>query len=148
MRKRLGTLLLIGIYSSFICARIPIIAYWGVKPEESTVARYKEFHDAGFDVSISNFVDLPNSQFIQALNNAQKVNVKLFALSTDLWTKPKTVIPAIKNHPALYGYFVCDEPQEKDFNTVRDRYRSMRNIDSTKPFYINLLLFLFVVGLI
>lgn len=139
MSKRLNTLLLLGIYSTFICARIPIIAYWGVKPEESTVDRFQEFHDAGFDVSISNFVDLPNTQFIQALNHAQKANVKLFALSTDLWTKPKTVVPAIKNHPSLYGYFVCDEPQEKDFNIVRNRFKSIKNIDSTKPFYINLL---------
>lgn len=127
-------------FHTVVCiADIPIIAYWGVKPEESTVNRFKEFHDAGFDVSISNFVDLPTTNFVKALNNAQKAKVKLFALSTDLWTKPERTIPRIKNHPALYGYFVCDEPQEKDFGTVKSRFLRMKKIDSTKPFYINLL---------
>lgn len=126
-----------GIVNAY--AEIPIIAYGGVLPKESTVERFMEFRNAGFDVSISNFADLPTSAFVKALDNAKKCDVRLFALSSELWEHPETTIRAIKNHPALYGYYIYDEPFSNQMNEMKNRYERFRRADSSKPFYMNLI---------
>ena len=51
--------------SIFLCsilpvqAAIPIVAYYGIPLEHSNVNRFKEFKEAGFDVSICFYDDTP-----------------------------------------------------------------------------------------
>ncbi len=139
MKKTLICAILMAFCAVSADAEIPIIAYGGVLPKESTVERFQEFRNAGFDVSISNFADLPTSAFIRALDNAQKCNVRLFALSSELWEYPEATIIAIKNHPALYGYYIYDEPFSNQMTDMKKRYDRFRRADSSKPFYMNLI---------
>jgi hypothetical protein len=48
-------------------------------------------------------------------------------------------IPRLKNHPALYGYFLQDEPWPKDISETKRRYQAMAKQDTKKPTYVNLL---------
>lgn len=137
--KALYTIFLSLVITLQTFADIPIIAYAGVKAEESTIARFQEFREAGFDVSISNFHDLPTSVFLRALDNAQLCNVKLMALSGMLWEEPEKTIHAIKHHPALFGYFIYDEPMPYQVEDMKHRYQLMNKADSSKPFYLNLI---------
>ncbi|MDO4819628.1 MAG: hypothetical protein Q3994_04530 [Prevotella sp.] len=124
-------------YTCVVKAEIPIIAFPGVPAEESTEYRFREFKKAGFDVSISNFEDKPTSQFIQALDKAHACGVRLMALSAELWNQPVPTVNKIKNHPALFGYFLRDEPSTTDeINATSTLYRKISSVDKTKPFYM------------
>lgn len=128
----------------FLCpflmhAEIPIVAYYGIPLEESNVSRFKEFRECGFDVSICFYDDTPVDTLLRILNDAQKSNVRLLISSGWVSVQPNVGIPRLKNHPALYGYFLQDEPRPKDIAETTRRYRAMARYDSKKPTYVNLL---------
>ena len=120
-------------------AEIPIVAYFGIPLEYSNVNRFKEFKEAGFDVSICFYNDTPVDTLLRILDDAQKSNIRLLISSGWVSVQPHVGIPRIKNHPALYGYFLQDEPWPKDIQGTKQRYRAMAKYDTKKPTYINLL---------
>lgn len=120
-------------------AEIPIVAYYGIPLKYSNVNRLKEFKEAGFDVSICFYNDTPVDTLIRILDDAQKSNVQLIISSGWVSVQPHVGIPRLKNHPALYGYFLQDEPWPKDIQETTQRYRAMAKQDTKKPTYVNLL---------
>lgn len=120
-------------------AEIPIVAYYGIPVQESNISRFKEFKEAGFDISICFYDDTPVDTLLRILEDAQKCNVRLLISSGWVSVQPHVGIPKLKNHPALYGYFLKDEPWPKDIPETRSRYRAMAKQDTQKPTYVNLL---------
>lgn len=120
-------------------AEIPIVAYYGIPLEYSNVKRFKEFKEAGFDVSICFYEDTPVDTLLRILDDAQKSNIRLLISSGWVSVQPHVGIPRLKNHPALYGYFLQDEPWPNDIPETTRRYRAMAKEDTKKPTYVNLL---------
>ena len=120
-------------------AEIPIVAYFGIPLEYSNVNRFKEFKEAGFDVSICFYNDTPVDTLLRILDDAQKSNIRLLISSGWVSVQPHVGIPRLKNHPALYGYFLQDEPWPKDIPETTRRYQAMAKQDTKKPTYVNLL---------
>ena len=120
-------------------AAIPIVAYYGIPLEHSNVNRFKEFKEAGFDVSICFYNDTPVDTLIRILNDAQKSGIQLLISSGWVSVQPHVGIPRLKNHPALFGYFLQDEPWPKDIPETTRRYQAMARQDTKKPTYVNLL---------
>ena len=120
-------------------AEIPIVAYYGIPLEYSNVNRFKEFKEAGFDVSICFYEDTPVDTLLRILDDAQKSNIQLLISSGWVSVQPHVGIPRLKNHPALYGYFLQDEPWPKDIPETTRRYQAMAKQDTKKPTYVNLL---------
>ena len=120
-------------------AEIPIVAYYGIPLEYSNVNRFKEFKEAGFDVSICFYDDTPVDTLIRILNDAQKSDIRLLISSGWVSVQPHVGIPRLKHHPALYGYFLQDEPWPNDFPETTRRYQAMAKYDTSKPTYVNLL---------
>ena len=120
-------------------AEIPIVAYYGIPLEYSNVNRFKEFKEAGFDVSICFYDDTPIDTLLRILDDAQKSNIRLLISSGWVSVQPHVGIPRLKNHPALYGYFLQDEPWPEDIPETKRRYRAMAKQDIKKPTYVNLL---------
>ena len=120
-------------------AEIPIVAYYGMPLKYSNVNRFKEFKEAGFDVSICFYDDTPVDTLIRVLNDAQKSDIRLIISSGWVSVQPHVGISRLKNHPALYGYFLQDEPWPKDIQETTRRYRAMLKQDTKKPTYVNLL---------
>src|SRR5688572_3935949 len=88
--------------------RIPVLAWHGPPADETTVERYRELADAGFTHNYSNF---PNSAAMAAaLDVAQSAGIKQFVAIPELATAPAEVAGRFKNHPALAGYYLADEP--------------------------------------
>lgn len=116
---------------------MPIIAFWGVDENHSTEARFKEFADAGFNVSVSSYGT--TERFLTALDNAHKSNVKLMLCSDLLYNRPGSIIMRVKSHPALFGYYISDEPRMTDYDLVARRIRSVRTYDKNHLCYVNLL---------
>ena len=140
MRKLNLLFLNIFIFSILpVQAEIPIVAYYGIPLEYSNVSRFKEFKEAGFDVSICFYNDTPVDTLLRILNDAQKSGIQLLISSGWVSVQPHVGIPRLKNHPALYGYFLQDEPWPKDIPETIRRYRAMAKQDTNKPTYVNLL---------
>ena len=122
-----------------IQAEIPIVAYYGIPLEYSNISRFKEFKEAGFDVSICFYNDTPVDTLLRILDDAQKSNIRLLISSGWVSVQPHVGIPRLKNHPALYGYFLQDEPWPKDIQETKRLYQAMARYDTKKPTYVNLL---------
>ena len=120
-------------------AEIPIVAYYGIPLEHSNVNRFKEFKEAGFDVSICFYDDTPVDTLLRILDDAKRSDIQLIISSGWVSVQPHVGIPRLKNHPALFGYFLQDEPWPKDIPETTRRYQAMAKHDTKKPTYVNLL---------
>ena len=138
IKKQLLALLLLWATLQ-LQAEIPIVAYFGIPLEYSNVNRFKEFKEAGFDVSICFYNDTPVDTLLRILDDAQKSGIQLLISSGWVSVQPHVGIPKLKNHPALYGYFLRDEPWPKDIQETARLYRAMAKQDTAKPTYVNLL---------
>ena len=117
-------------------AKIPIVAYYGIPLEYSNASRFKEFKEAGFDVSICFYDDTPVDTLLRILDDAQESGIQLLISSGWISVQPHVGIPRLKNHPALYGYFLQDEPWPKDIQETIRRYRAMAKKKKKKPTYV------------
>ena len=50
---------------------------------------------------------------------------------------PRTLIPHLKNHPALLAWYISDEPTPEHYQTVWDLYRFTKKNDPCHPVMIN-----------
>ena len=140
MRKIHLLFLYIFVFSILpVQAEIPIVAYYGMPLEYSNVNRFKEFKEAGFDVSICFYNDTSVDTLLRILDDAKQCNIRLLISSGWVSVQPHVGIPRLKNHPALFGYFLQDEPWFKDIPETRRRYQAMAKYDVKKPTYVNLL---------
>ena len=58
-----------------------------------------------------------------------------------MWTGPlgDATVTAVRNHPALYSYYVTDEPQASEFADLASTVSRLRALDPNHMAYINLL---------
>ena len=114
--------------SAALRAGIPILGFWGVDPENATKARYAEMRRAGFDISMDGYKSL--EQIVRALDCAQAAGMKLLVAGDQLVLYPRETAEAIRNHPALFGYVLGDEPRMKDFEAYKKRFDAISAADA------------------
>jgi hypothetical protein len=115
---------------------IPILAWGGPPADQTSVERYKELAEAGFTHNYSGF---GNAQaMLSALDIAQAAGVKAFVSVPELKADPEGTARKFKDHPAVAGYYLRDEPSSGDFAMLADWERRVRSADSEHPCYINL----------
>lgn len=127
-----------------------IITYWCGPPlKETTEERYREVKEAGFNIA---FVSIDGAfkkeDNLRLLDIASKIGLKCIIadprLTLDLPTKPdwqKTLDEVIKDyssHPALYGYFLMDEPNAGHFPFLAQLVAYIKDKDPKHIAYINL----------
>lgn len=115
---------------------IPIHAWIGPPDGETTVERYRELKDAGFTHSFSGFLD--NDAMEAALDIAGNCGIKLFVSTPVLRKDPEGTVGRFKDHPALAGYHLRDEPNAKDFADLAAWTKTIRALDDEHFCYINL----------
>lgn len=117
-------------------AYIPIHAWIGPPAEHTSYTRYKELSEAGFTHSFSSF---PNADAMErALNIAKAAGIKLFIRIPELKDDPEGTVKRFKDHPALAGYHLRDEPNAKDFPELAAWVKRIRAVDDEHFCYINL----------
>lgn len=120
-------------------AEIPIVAFGSIPIEQSTAKRFDEFREAGFDISIHPFWGSSVNDILRVLDEAQKSGVRLLVGSNLLYSDYWKLISAIKNHPALYGYYLRDEPMQSDIDVLSRVHNNIRAADQSHICYLNLL---------
>ena len=115
---------------------IPILAWYSIPADYSTLENYQDLADAGFNINFSHLGTLPEA--MKALDLAQKVGVKVMFSCQELSAEPEETVKKVKDHPALYGYFLRDEPAVKDFPLLGEWAKRIKAVDDKHPIYLNL----------
>ncbi len=117
--------------------QLPIMA-WANSPEGATnVERFNELKEMGINVNLSNY---PNVEAMQkALDIAQQVGIKMVTSCPELKTDPEKTAKRFLNHPALAGYFLRDEPVQKDFAELGAWAKRIETVDSKHFCFVNLI---------
>jgi hypothetical protein len=115
---------------------IPILAWYGIPPEETTINRYQELKESGIGC---NFTFFPNAESMEeALQIAHKTGIKLFVACPELKTNTQETVKRFMNHPAVAGYMLRDEPNRTDFPELAEWVRKIRAVDDRHFCYLNL----------
>jgi hypothetical protein len=126
------------------------LSFWcGPPPEFYQLERFREIKDAGFTLALPPGYGITVEQTHKMLDLCQQVGLK--ALVTDSRMplaiggseKNKAAIDAVikeyAGHPALFGYFITDEPGAPAFEGLREVVAYLREKDPKHPAFINLL---------
>ena len=104
----------------------PIMTWFGIRAEHFDIEHFQDLADAGFTINFSHVFDVETNK--KALDLAAQVGVKL--LIGDARINPNSpvdeaaltlidqVVADYKDHPALFGYHVRDEPSAEIFNNM------------------------------
>jgi len=115
---------------------LPIMAFHSFTPETSTLKNFTKFKEAGFNINHTIFKN--NTQLQAALDLASKAGIKMMVYSDELINDTENTVRKFKNHPALYGYFLGDEPSPSDFGRLKQIREKIKKLDPVHPIYINL----------
>jgi hypothetical protein len=116
---------------------IPIVAWYSVPPEETSLMRYQELKDSGITYSYTEFANA--DALAKALDIADHAGIKIIALCPELGSDTTKTVERFMHHPALAGYFLRDEPNAKDFPKLAVLARTIHDVDSEHFRYINLM---------
>ena len=122
-------------YSSSTEGEFPIIAWTGIKADESQ-AKFPVMKAAGINIYLGWYDDLET--LLGVMDAAQATGVKMITSSKNISSDTRQVVEALMKHPALYAYHLKDEPEVNDLPALGDLVRQIKSIDSYHPCYINL----------
>ncbi|MBR4757114.1 MAG: beta-galactosidase [Bacteroidales bacterium] len=115
---------------------LPILAWHSFPTNEFTLERFQELSEAGFNINFSFTSSLEDA--MKSLELGEKTGVKILFNCNDLRTRPDSTAALVKDHPALWGYFLRDEPWCSDFPDLASWARNIEKADTVHPLYLNL----------
>jgi hypothetical protein len=115
---------------------IPILAWYSIPPEQTSVSRYLELKDAGFTHNLSFFNDAET--MAKGLDTARLAGIKMIVYCPELKSATKETVRRFMNHPAVAGYMLRDEPNRADFPELADWAKKIRSADNSHFCYLNL----------
>lgn len=113
----------------------PIVA-WEDIPVDKSAERFPSMRDAGINTYLGIYPDKQTA--LSILDIAKNAGVKLIVQCPELLTSPAATAQSLMHHPALYGYFIEDEPELKDLAKWGEIVTAIRSVDNAHPCYINL----------
>ena len=116
--------------------QIPMLAWYSIPPEQTTLSRYLELKESGITINLSFFKDAETLS--RALDTAQKAGIKMIIDCPDLKSKTEETVKRFMNHPAVAGYMLRDEPNRKDFSELGSWAKKIRAVDDNHFCYLNL----------
>ncbi|UOU96726.1 hypothetical protein MUU74_09485 [Chryseobacterium daecheongense] len=139
MLNKFGILVFLCVYAVLFSQnkRIPIFAFHGIPPGEySTKENFLTMKNAGIDICYTLFNT--NEEVLHALDAAQEAGTKLVIRVQSLFSDTENSVNLFKNHPALYGYCIADEPSPSQFDELIEIVKKIKRFDSEHVIYINL----------
>ncbi len=140
----LTTLLVIAILGQVLsqeklkpAGMIPVMSWGGIAQAELSVESYRKLKDVGVNIDIAFFSNA--DAIATALDAAGKAGVKLMITCPELKSDPEKTANRFKNHPALEGYFLSDEPFQSQFQELADWQKRIKSADAKHYCFVNLL---------
>lgn len=119
-----------------VSGEIPIMAWYSIPAEYTSVERYQELKDAGFNVNLSHIYSF--GEAVKALDCAQAVGIKNMFTCPELMEDTENIVKQVKDHPGLYGYSLGDEPNNAAFPRLASIADKIRSVDPDHAIYVNL----------
>jgi hypothetical protein len=122
--------------TTYVAPTIPIVAWGGIPISMSTTpARFQEMREAGFTHCL--YQELWDPRLVQmALDSAREAGIKITVSAAEPLNQ---FIPRFKDHPALWMYYLMDEPDVSKFSSLATQVRNIKSLDASHGCYINLL---------
>jgi len=115
---------------------IPVMSWGGIKQNEISVENYRKLKDVGVNIDIAFFSNVDS--VASALDAAEKVGIKLMISCPELKSDPGKTARRFKNHPALEGYYLGDEPGKSQFQELAEWNKKLKAADSNHYSFVNL----------
>lgn len=115
---------------------LPILAWGGPPQEHTTVERFRELAECGFTYNYSGYGS--DEAVAKALDVCRETGIKLIFSSPSLQSDPEGTAKRFKDHPALGGYYLRDEPPANLFPELAAWAKRIQSVDTVHPCYINL----------
>ncbi len=119
-------------------ACVPIVGWHSIPEEELSIDRFRQLADMGLTHSLMHYSPAGNAR---ALDLAAQTGVKLF-VGDRRFAQPgdelKQAAQAYRDHPALAGYLLRDEPSVKDFAALAGSRDALGAVDPAHWSYVNL----------
>ena len=98
--------------------------------------RFADIRKAGFNAIMVWPKSTPN--IYKALNAAKANGLKVLIFNVEIERRPETIVPFIKDHPALWQYILADEPKMKRWQELLDLQQRISRLHPEGQCYINL----------
>lgn len=118
-----------------IDGQFPIVAWTGIDATD-TATKFGPMRDCGINVYLG-WYDT-QAEVMTALDNASAAGVKLIIKSNELFSNTASVVNSMKNHPALFGYHIDDEPEVDEIPALASIVKDIQAVDDKHFCYINL----------
>lgn len=119
-------------------AELPILAWYSIPGGQyATLDHYRELKECGFTISFSHTYNQEDA--LQALDLCRQAGLKSMFMCPELETSSEETVRKVKGHPALYGYFLRDEPTNEALDALGNWARRIQQADDQHPCYLNLL---------
>lgn len=115
---------------------IPVMSWGGIAQKEVSVQSYLKLKSVGVNIDIAFFTDV--DAIASALDAARQAGIKLMISCPELKTDPEKVAARFKNHPALEGYYLADEPDRSKFDELAGLAKRLLSADKGHYSFVNL----------
>lgn len=119
--------------------RVPILGWHSIPENELSLDRFRKLADMGLTHSLMHYSPAGNAR---ALEYAAQTGVKLF-VGDERFARPgeelKHAVETYRNHPAVAGYLLRDEPSVGDFASLAAARDALETVDPAHWSYVNLL---------
>ena len=132
----LAALLLAGCSAKDEKAELPVLAWYSIPADHLSLERFEELKEAGFNINLSPITRLEDA--LKSLDCARQAGVKVMLTCKELYTDTENTVKQVKDHPALYGYSLGDEPSNKDFPDMAQLAAKIKAVDPDHVIYLNL----------
>jgi hypothetical protein len=116
--------------------QIPILAWYSIPPEQTSLSRYLELKESGITYNLSFFNDVES--MAGALDIASTAGIKMIVYCPELKTETEKTVKRFMNHPAVAGYMLRDEPARSDFPELAQWAKKINKTDYSHFCYLNL----------
>ena len=117
-------------------AEIPILGWYGITAHCLSEENFLTMKECGINITFSHLDSLKD--VLKALALAEKTGTKVVLNCNELKEDPEGTTAKVKDHPALFAYYLQDEPCPRDFPVLAAWADRIRSVDEAHPCYINL----------
>ncbi len=124
---------------------IPIVSWYSVELAYSSVPAFQEVKECGYTHSLSTVwggVDsaaVYNADLLgRALDHVQAAGLQAIAGCHELSTDPENTVLRFKDHPAVAGWHLDDEPTLQELKKLGELGRRIKAVDKENFVYVNL----------
>ena len=115
-----------------------MVAWHGVRASHASVERFREAEQMGITLNYSRMGNVETA--LKCLDFAAETGIKLIVECDELYTESKRLdaVTRLKDHPALAGYFVMDEPHPTQFANMSKMMSDIQHVDRKHICYANI----------